>query len=430
MSPILKRLRDNCDFDCTAYTAQDVVSLQFAERIHKIPAASALKLVSQHQILSIEYSALCNQLIHHLEHNQLNPAEQKKALIDAILLATLLERLYLDYLNVPREAKRFREHQDVYRRLLHHFEKSTSEELILPEGTISVGMSLSHHIRELTMNMNWYRLVFVRLVRLFQTARFFEHINQWLPECLAGFDLHLHTGISYLAWGFLMPRLLTNVFLLLKHTLYWPGMSNEEWSLGWFTRFKAQLDRRWFELCNDLVWVPVALLNCFVFVGSLAPVGAYISLGFFAYDMLLSAVRAGIELNRLIALQNEYSILLEGETDEKSRLDILELKDYLNQRMYFEIKRFALHFAIVTGVFMSMCLVMPAFATGPVAPMIGAISLLATSLVGFILTRYLENYRPKDVIKNTPAVVKLGLFAVNKTDEPMVSPESQVEMSH
>ena len=68
---------------------------------------------------------------------------------------------------------------------------------------------------------------------------------------------------------------MTNLFLLAKHVTPGMWMSPTEKSLGVKTRFDAHFERRWFELGNDVAWVILALLTCFKFVGTLAPLGLY-----------------------------------------------------------------------------------------------------------------------------------------------------------
>lgn len=407
MSPVIRRLKQQfgVPFDAPDYTMVEPL----------LGPETAYKMVLAHPVLQLEYSVVCNRLLTQIDGCETHEWYQQE-LEAAILLARILEQLYDKYLNVPRLVRDLREQQEAMTRVLAHLKKDESIKKQQLQAVL-VGHSVSLRIRESTAQLNWYRLFLVRCKRFLNAISAFEQSAPWFRQGMGHVDTVANPIISYLAWLFLVPRLLTNLFLLFKHTLGFGLLSPEEQSLGFFRRFIAQLQRRWFELANDLIWVPIGIINCFLLVGPLAPIGIYLNVTFFAYDIVLSALRLFIELGRLISLQQQYTAMLEG-ADEQEQQNIQEYKQFLTKRIYFELMRLGLHLAITTGIFLSTCLLIPAFASMPVIPLIGAIGLLTISIAGFILTQAVETQRPREQLSSA-GLERFGVFGAKKNSNKL-----------
>ncbi len=429
MSPVIRQLRDSF-LQFPLEDDRKSSTWTFSERIKSLGPNFYSEIMSNHPILNIEYSVLCQQLRNNLSSvTKINKDKFIEQLISALMLAELLEHLHLYYLNVPREVLRLRGHQAIYKQLLHDLEVYNFPSQIPEANAVSVGISLSQQIRETTIHKNWYRLLSVRIKRLLDLIDTFGTNSEGFRSFVSHLDKYTNPILPYLAWCFLLPRLLVNLFLLLKHSIPGNWMSEEEKSLGWAKRFQAQLDRRWFELGNDSVWVAIGLINCFILTGALAPIGMYLTVTFFAYDVVLSAVRAYIELNRLFQLQKDYAARIESETDNEAKSDLIAFQEQLEIRVHFEKIRLGIHVASTTAIFIAMCFAIPAFALNPMIPLIGAIWLVAVSIVGFILSKWLEDYRPKDAIEKPSGVVSLGLFAKPKAERaPKVDEDIEMDV--
>jgi hypothetical protein len=244
-------------------------------------------------------------------------------------------------------------------------------------------------------------------------------------------DQYTNSFFAYIAWCFFIPRLSVNLFLILKHTIPWPWMDEKEKALDWTVRFQAQLQRHWFELGNDLVWVSVGLINCFILTGILAPVSVYFTLFAFAFDVANSSLRAHIELNRLYKLDSEYKILLQSADSEESRKAIKDYQNYLHHRIQFEQLRLGLNLAAAIAIFLAMCLAIPVLAVNPVLPFIGAILLIVIWAATFVLTRSLEQYRPPDNVEKPSGIAQLGFFARKSEDKSRLvsTPEEYKEFN-
>jgi hypothetical protein len=211
-------------------------------------------------------------------------------------------------------------------------------------------------------------------------------------------------------------------------------MTDEEKELDWWTRLEAQIKRRWFELGNDSVWITVGLLNCFVLVGTLAPLAFYLTLFAFAFDVANNSLRAYIELNRLYKLQEEYNVLLRTEENLENRKAIQDYQNYITHRIEFERLRLGFSIATTSAVFVAMCFALPMFAVNPVIPFIGALLLIAIWVASYSLTQVLERYRPNDAVERPANVATLGFFAPKPQENsvpssPELIPEDDFTLS-
>lgn len=76
-----------------------------------------------------------------------------------------------------------------------------------------------------------------------------------------------------LSWGLYYFRFSLNLFLLLKHTMHHPWMSDDEAAVPWYERFQSQWAQRKFTLLNDSLWATANLL-CFFWLNGKGALGA------------------------------------------------------------------------------------------------------------------------------------------------------------
>jgi hypothetical protein len=426
MNLIIQRLQKNyCVGQSLGIDASNPLNCTLADRINTF--SSDIKrqvyqnLVKSHVVLSMEYSLLGQQICANLAKTRAvlladQESEERQMveqLMSAILLAELLEQVYTHYLNVPREVERMQVQQKLYRKILKEIRPELPEPI---KSQVNVGASFSHRLRMRTLDINLFRLLFVRSKRVLDLIANLDGSAHWYRHIIADLDKHTDPFLPYIGL-FYLPRLTVNLFLLMKHSLPGPWMSKEEQDVGFAVRFQGQLLRRWFELGNDLAWVALGAVNGFVLLGTLAPVGVYLSIAVFGFDVAMSAGRAYIELNRLRTLRKEYEEIL---AKAENPAEIKQLIKILDDQIKFEILRFGSHVMTTSLIFFAMCCSAPIFAANPVIPLVGAVCLIVICFLNFALVPIINHYRPQDMVPVTEdrnEIRKLGFFASQKLPE-------------
>lgn len=418
MTPVIRHLHHHLGLPFPVN--QDSKEWVFDSELSSIEAHHYRRLVPLQPVLSMEYSVLCHQIRHNFsDPNDLDEQQIMERLIAALMLCELLEYNALHCLNIPREVLRLRGHKKIFRELLSGLGGYTfarSDALLVPADT-----HFSQYVREYTSLANSYRLILARGRRLFNALGSLDTGSPTFTHFVSFIDRHTGPLFTHLGWCVFLPRLLVTLFLILKHTVVGFWMSEEERSLGWYLRMKIQIQRRWFELSNDVLWVVLSLLNAFIFIGPLAPVAVFTSLSGLAFDIVCAGVRAYIELNRLYELQNEYSGML-GTDGVEGDKEILEYQKYLAQRIDFEQLRLGLSVVNTSVVLLLNCLALPMLMLNPIMPVIAAALLVILWGINFTLSRIIEAYRPQDALEKPAHLDKLGFFACRSkaiSEEPV-----------
>lgn len=428
MTPVIKHLRTLYP-ELPSLGEHPSLNWTFTDKVKKMGPEFYSKIVPIHPILNIEYSILCHQLRHNFSFPERIRQDQViEQLTAALMMAELLEQLNLHYLDVPREVARLRRQQHVYRSILVEL---TGESYLAKDlrvlADVEVGLSLTQQIRENTAWFNWFRLLLTRGKRVLNFLDLVGTGSESYRRFMFLVDLYTNPVFAYLAWVFFIPRFTANIFLVAKHTLpFW--LDEEELALGWRVRLLGQLQRRWFELGNDSVWVTVGLLNCFVFVGPLAAFGVYFTLFAFAFDVANTSFRAYLELNRLYKMHAEYTELYHQEQDPEARQAIKDYQNFIKHRVGFEQLRLGLTVAGAIAVFIAMSLAVPAAVVfNPLMPLVGAILLILIWTATFTLTLALEHYRPNDNVEKPAKLSKIGFFAPKPEVKPQPAPADSID---
>ncbi|RUR12872.1 hypothetical protein [Legionella sp. km772] len=370
------------------------------------------KLLPLHPILNVEYSVLCNQLRHDfLFPNEANKKHVRERLITALMFCELLEHLNQHYLVVPREVVRLRKQQQQFRTLLAELAGFTFASNLLEKDEVNAGLSTSQQIRDLTIQTNWYRICANRSKRVINLLNEVIKNSPSFKEFVANLDSYANPFLAYFGLFFHLPRLMTNSFLIIKHTIPGWWMNEAEASLNWTTRLYGQMQRRWFEMGNDAVWTAVSALSIFVFVGAAATGAVYLSTAAFAFDVLNAAARAYVELRRLYSLHDEYEELLEKAGNREQEKFIRNHLKFIENRIKFEHLRFGLHVSGTVLILGAMSLALPVFAISSPVLLASAVFLVLLWGITFELTRRLDKYRPNETIEVPASVGKLGFFA-------------------
>ncbi|KTC84560.1 MULTISPECIES: hypothetical protein [Legionella] len=366
-------------------------------------------LVRIHQLLTLEYNVHCVHLMHsfadkskqqEVTEDELNVLTDQ--LVAALTMAELLAHIYHYYLDVPYEVLRLQKEQKYYRELLRlrGYDFPNTEKLENdPMG------SFSQYVRDTTRQYNWHRLFTIRIRRVFITLLPF--ILDWnhLTDSINGIDLILGPTLNYVAWLFYVPRLALNLFMLLKHLFLteWAGMGAKEKDLYWLIRVEAQLQRRWFFLGNDTAWFICGILACFVLTGSLAPVGMYITISIFFFDVIMATIRALIELRRINEIREQYNnVAKKLRSSGASKEEIDEIEEYqrqLEEQFTCEQQRVMLGVISTSALFLAMCFAMPALASMPIIPLIGAILVVTITFATFLANRWIDSHVPRNNVE-------------------------------
>ena len=376
------------------------------------------KLLPLHPILNVEYSILCNQLREDFLHpNIANKKQVRERLINALMFCELLEHLNQHYLVVPREVVRLRKQQQLYRTLLSELAGFSFSSNLLEKEEVEIGFSTSQQVRDLTIQSNWYRILFTRSKRVINLLSNVMTNAPAFNRLVTDLDLYAIPALAYFGLCFHMPRLLTNSFLILKHTIPGSLQEDKEATLSWTTRLQVQLQRRWFEMGNDAVWTAVSALNLCLFIGAAATGAVYLSTAAFAFDVMNAAARAYVELKRLYTLHKEYKVLLAKEGNKERQDFILNHMKFIEDRIKFEHLRFALHVSSTAIILAAMSLALPFLAVSQPVLLASALFLVMLWGIVFALTRCLDKYRPNETIEVPASVGKLGFFARSKNEK-------------
>ncbi|MCW8409232.1 hypothetical protein OQJ13_09630 [Legionella sp. PATHC035] len=140
-----------------------------------------------------------------------------------------------------------------------------------------------------------------------------------------------------LSWILYYARFALNLFLLLKHTIKHPWMSDEEAKTPWQERFLTQWSQRKFTLLNDSIW-GTANLVCFFWLtgkGLLGTAGDAVTLALLVFDILI----ASWDLIEQSTKHNKAMLQYEEDLERLDRqLYLLQEREKLGQLQNEELK--------------------------------------------------------------------------------------------
>lgn len=419
MNPVIKRLQDQHNQN---FTVLDESSTNWTFSIDMVTNNFYTEIYSQHQIWELEYRILRQKIHTHLSKvEEQNPALLKEELASALVVAEILEHLYDFYLDVPREVTRFRKDQGDYRNMLLSMNVSFPGQIKVVAHPHVSSKSSTLKVRETTSNLNWYRLLFVRSIRALNMIEFISSHTGPFTNFMMALNIAVGPILPYIAFIYFLPRLFTNLGVLLKHTIPGSWMSEEEKGLAWTTRLWTQIKRRYFELGNDIAWAGVGTVNCFVLVGMLAPFAVYVSVAFFTYDVLLAVFRAYVELSRLRKLHEDYDLMLQApDIDPNLVNEITALQAEINRRIEFDKVRLGINVLSTITIALAVACAIPIFLACPAIPLAGALWLVAICFITYLINRVLTSYEPKTSVE----------FKVDQAPMPQDKPATLRASSH
>lgn len=423
MTAFSKRLMDRLPYLDNMKAISDDYYWTFSDYLSDLSTTDYLSLIKSHMTLTIEYNVFCAQLAANFMRSNATADELTEQIIAALMMAELLAFIYHHYLAVPREVERLRRDQRFYRQLLLTQGLKFSEDLTTIEAVTPD--TFTQKIRLNTGHLNWLRLFTARIKRLMDS--FVPVIKQFesYPNTVKKINVIATPFFSYLSWLFFLPRLTSNTSLTTKHLVpcsWWMGEKERE--LNWLFRLTINLERRWAEYGNDIPWVIAGLLNCFVLTGPLMPIGVYLTVSLFAYDILVAALRAYIELSRLKEIRQSYAAMTrlpENQYEQYEQDDLRQYQQHLDAYIRYEQKRMALSVFNVSALFLAMALTIPLLAFTPYMALVAAVLLVTLTIVVYFSFKLLERSKPKNSVtdlaqRNAPG---LRFFQSTRIEKPL-----------
>jgi hypothetical protein len=364
--------------------------------------------------------------------------EERKRRV-AVLRKKATDLLYL-YERLIQSPEKAREFNNIL--LLCNIVIDSKRQFVASEEkkiVLSETHDITTRICDATRQINWWRLLGIRLKRAFETlAPLVKAINgyQGLDDAVREIA-HINPMLSYVAWLYYIPRLLVNVLLLLKHTLSGFWMNEDESHLKWQKRLKAQWAARWFEILNDSVWCAVGLLNCFLLS---SPQGMLLTVALYLFDVAMALVNAKIQhqkYNHLIRLvdkqikrKNEFDLTSDIDELKSFRESLLSWKAYEKERlMQSVLVTVGLSLGMGVGAVPVVYLLMGAALSGPwglILPVVSAFIVLSVCIAQYVTKNQIEKHKPKDSIKEMGDLKSYVGVELNFSDETK-NEKTQVE---
>ena len=364
--------------------------------------------------IHLEYSILLTQYIdiYQPKHKKYSDAEQsarrgqlkeegeEEELINRLMkLNENLVYVFGEYLNIPRVLHRLQANQIIFRKRL----KANGYNDIVTTIKVAENSEKSTLLQELTQLGNFPRNFFARLRRVgLALPPILEDMNATKAnKLIKNYDAMALKGVSHAAWVFFLPRLLTNLFLLLKHTINPEGiisdkahwMSKRERDLGWQFRLKIQLKRRGIQLGSDTMWISLGLLNAFLFTGVLAPIGMMVTVGVLAMDVIIAIIQCQIAVSRHETLLDKYKKDLKKNSGNR---DTISLIAHTEQRLSFTRKQLSIQIVSTTILFTAFCFSGLIFVVNPYLGLACVSIAVAVTLATFIGRRLYDEKMPDD----------------------------------
>lgn len=405
----------------------DAKRWRFTERLWQLPERAFQAWALKYRLLHFDYRIQCAQIAHDLSNQTKQMLEER--IKDALATAELLAYLYQYYNHVPREALRLNQDQRFYRQWLSQQGYIFPE--VIPEQKHQIDLFSSQFIRYYTTTYNFFRLFSVRLRRFMVASSLSFPQFEGYRRCVQGLDAIVNPVFSYFAWIFFVPRLLNNLVFMAKHMIPGPWMFDEEKKLGWQVRSKLQIERRWYELGNDLAWFSVGFINCFVFTGVLAPAGIYLAVVLQVFDVVWACMQAWFETNHMQSNHHQYQRMMDDPNltmVEKNEISV-HLK-FSEACMAYEKKKLNLRILNTVIMLIAVGLGMPFLAVNPLLPLIGAaIAVLASGFIYGAGKTIEKNKLPESVsmfdqkTDQTTPLARHSLFSANRSRIPPQSPD-------
>lgn len=344
-------------------------------------------VLNDHRGFETEYNTLRSVIAYDYCVDAANKCTEAQ-LTAAFMMAKMQEIIYSTLLDIPAKVEKLQADQAIFRHLLAKRADSDSANVIArydKKDKKPLFHGLSYTVREKHTFFNQPRLILIRVKSL--VVFILEEFKKLQSPLYDPFK----TTLSYLSWLFFIPRLATNLILLGKHLIPGSWMHENEKKIDLLKRLWLQMERRGFEISNDLAQAALGLVRCFVLVGQLTPIGLYLSAAVFAYDVVAAMIRSAIEVDRLLQLKKHYQQLIAEKHAKNEPLDDAYLYlDELSKNVSLEIARLELATCSAIFLLLGVFIGLPCFAITPGLSVLSAFLVLAVTVGTYLLNRNLD----------------------------------------
>ncbi len=366
-----------------------------SELLGKADTAFFKTVIKYHPSLLLDYSIRSASLKESLAQETPDLNKLISQLRAVLIRAELLVHLSDHYFKTALDTARFQREADSCR--VHLIQRGYS--IPTKISTEVQQPSFTKKVRDNTAKWNFPRNAGGRFRRLMLATTPLMTDFKAYCNAIAKTDDVVGPSLTYLSWIFFTPRLLTNLWVLAKHVPPHPWMTDKEEAVGASIRLEAQLKRRWFELCNDIPWITLGLLSCFVLTGVQISIALYATIALLAYDWILIIIRADIEFARLGELKKYH----QGRADDhtlslEERALATQHIRHTEQRIIYEQKRFMIQFSNTLLLLLASSLALPVLGLNPIFLIIAAAGALVGMISCFIALQQLEKQKPLDTI--------------------------------
>jgi len=331
-----------------------------------------------------------------LEHLGKRPSQSfRKVLLTTAILHALLEKIYLDYLQVNHDVvvdKLLKNGEYLQKLLDNNFDDSILRavrsfgQMRGREGTknLDIVRHPFYFLKEIDTRIdetNFKRLLILRLRRFYLSIIDCCHSlrSSWFFLCV---EPIVRLMIN---WGnilYFMPRVLSNVGNFCYHSFLLGSNSQLEKELTVWTRMKIQFARRWEGMFRDVLWLLNSILSVFVLTGSYVIWGVYLNALFQCVEMLLNFV---LLMNFTRHIKNMEEVGCSLVTDE----EWTNIKLELNHR--WDIDKEIMCIRLWNSIIIAICNICIFPALAAVSPLI---PLLAT-----IISLYMSYWQNMELTK-------------------------------
>jgi len=362
-------------------------------------------IITNLNFIECQYEYLLHEINKDLiDNHTVLDTEKKEALTEkvshVIILSNILEHTYLYYFYEPGKAIKYQTENELFNAYLKTNENKKCVASDKGKPIYSYGL-ISEKLRTITAVTNPRRLLAIRIKKILDVATVLKPELRQYKAFATSLDKVADPVLKRLSLIYFIPRLVTNLALVCKHTIPGFWLDEKEKSLGWSFRLKNQVKNRWLELANDSAWTAGAMTNYFILAPSSAYLIPYFSFALYFIDVLLATLRF---YNKKRTIQ---AIKAENGTNK-------EYIQYLENLEQYETSLFKIGMILQHCFMLSMSMTLPFFAVNPFIPLTGLLLACVARALGPILEQKVENSvieRPKN------AISKFSLFSQSIVDK-------------
>lgn len=405
MSVIQTRLKRSFNFFLDARQPKETIK----SHINSLSVDRRRELISYHTQLNLEYNVLCSKIACDLEANA-DIFILRKQMRDVLNISELLEVIYLDYLDTPKEKDRLKREQQALLQWLY----LDPNEHAAPEKITY----LEDWIRENTSYFNLPRVCLVRFRKLILALAPFIDSESLYNQTILPIDHFIAVFLTNLACFYFLPRLLDNLAMIVKHTIKHETMTQEERALGWHTRLHIQLCLRWVELTNDLLWLIDNIISMFILVGSLLPIKIAYSMCMQLVDVTIACIQKNIEIDALYQQRNEYiKCRDDASCDSDEYEQIVGFIEHFDRKIHYENNM--LWIPIINSCLLVVALILAIPTLAPACSVASGVIAISVTLGSHYVKKQLEEQKPTgtlfELLENTQS--NHGFFSRSNSSE-------------